>query len=87
MQKRIEYIDLAAGIMIIFMMLSHVIWAGVGVEPHWMGLLRRLFFFFMPWFFYKSGHFYKLNNYKCCRIIGGGEVIDAIRNLVFHRIC
>ncbi len=58
-KDRVAYIDMAAGIMILWMMLGHV--SGSRLEfttPSFYGMMRRLFFFFMPWFFYKSGMFF-----------------------------
>lgn len=77
MQERVEYYDLASGIMLVFMMLTHVIWAGVLIEPHWMALLRRVFFFFMPWFFYKSGHFSSLNNEGKVHVLGVKKLLKS----------
>lgn len=79
--ERLEHIDVAAGIMILWMMLGHVGGASeLGfINPHWMKYLERLFFFFMPWFFYKSGMFFAQ---KPTRITGGGKIAEAVRDLV-----
>ncbi len=92
LQKRIPYIDLAAGIMILWMIVYHALcyaW-GFVFREYWgtadMSLLPQgvhaqldadglieiinpcVFFpylsFFMPWFFYKSGQFFKKRPYK-----------------------
>ena len=58
-KERIAYIDMAAGIMILWMMLGHVSACGPNSStPIFFYQLRRVFFFFMPWFFYKSGMFF-----------------------------
>lgn len=67
-KSRIEHIDLAAGIMLLWMMLTHC-----GIYNTILGQYGcRLFFFFMPWFFYKSGMFFAP---KEARIIGGGKLL------------
>lgn len=62
-KERVAHIDVAAGIMILFMMLGHVCASRFEFSvPHVFSYMQRVFFFFMPWFFYKSGAFYKLRN-------------------------
>ena len=71
--KRQTHIDALAGLMLLNMMLGHCIQvAGCTKIPlyHWMNVLS----FFMPWFFYKSGMFYK--GRSCKEILwGGGKLI------------
>ena len=91
-QNRIPYIDLAAGIMILWMIIYHALcyaW-GFDLRDYWsvtdlsilpQGIKAQLnidgkveiinpciFFpflsFFMPWFFYKSGQFFRKRPYK-----------------------
>ena len=71
--KRVKYIDLGAGLMILWMIIGHAIYAASSVE-----ILRgescplkgisyfipNFLFFFMPWFFYKSGQFFRKNNLR-----------------------
>lgn len=88
-KERIEYIDLGAGLMILWMIIGHAVGAASCMEItlnnlwdvtdaslipegihayidydgkiHGMGLpnfIPNIFFFFMPWFFYKSGQFF-----------------------------
>ncbi|MBQ8938987.1 MAG: hypothetical protein IJ047_02020 [Paludibacteraceae bacterium] len=88
-QQRISYIDLGAGIMILWMILGHAfstshgmeitlheLWdvtdaslipegvhAKIGSDGHIRGMglgayIPSVLFFFMPWFFYKSGQFF-----------------------------
>lgn len=55
-RRRVD-LDLACGILIIHMILGHIAqWTGVDYRGDCM------LFFFMPWFFYKSGMFFKKNN-------------------------
>lgn len=91
-QKRIPYIDFAAGIMILWMIIYHALcyawgfdlrdyWgvtdlsvlpqgvnAQLNTEGHLEIINPCIFFpflsFFMPWFFYKSGQFFKKRPYK-----------------------
>ena len=52
---RIDHIDIAAGIMILWLLLYHALWPIYESE-----VLHTIpwFFYFMPWFFYKSGYFF-----------------------------
>ena len=64
MDKRLAHIDFAAGIMIIWMIIYHALcYANVynvnGEEITNPCLLFPYLSFFMPWFFYKSGQFFK----------------------------
>ena len=55
-RKRRTDLDLVCGIMIIHMIVGHIAqWAHVNYDGN------ILLFFFMPWFFYKSGMFFKKN--------------------------
>lgn len=53
---RLDYIDVVAGVMICWMLLRHCI-----VFSHYSppAMPKELLAFFMPWFFYKSGAFFK----------------------------
>ena len=58
MKKRDSSLDCVAGILIIYMVLVHIFqWSGMNniLSSCWMQPLS----FFMFWFFYKSGVFYK----------------------------
>ena len=76
--------------MILWMMLGHVGASRLGyIVPDLIVFLRRIFFFFMPWFFYKSGMFRKPQG---VRIIGGGKLLKpfamwSIIGLVVYTIC
>lgn len=85
-QNRIQYIDLGAGIMILWMIISHAVHASWNVSLYSASCLEDIsvlndfhayidetgevrlnpiidilpfLYFFMPWFFYKSGKFFK----------------------------
>lgn len=72
-KERVAHIDMASGIMILFMMLGHLnakhIFLG---DINLYTYLKRLFFFFMPWFFYKSGMFFVQQKRAN---IGGGKLL------------
>ena len=58
MTKRIDYLDQVAGILICYMMLMHILlWKKIPLENDslWLEPLK----FFMFWFFFKSGMFYR----------------------------
>lgn len=51
-------LDIVAGVLIIRMMLTH---AGAGAEymPEFTRWISRVLYFFMPWFFFKAGMFFR----------------------------
>lgn len=51
-------LDIVAGVLIIWMMLTHAA-AGAEYEPTWFKWADRILYFFMPWFFFKAGMFFK----------------------------
>lgn len=56
MKQRDTYLDAVGGIMILYMIYGHIcLWT----ELRQFEVLSRLLFFFMPWFFFKSGMFYR----------------------------
>ena len=57
--KRLDHLDAVAGLLIVFMMFTHIMQrCGLtGVEPY--PFLLRVLSFFMAWFFFKSGRFAK----------------------------
>ena len=68
MKERQAHIDMAAGIMLAWMILGHV-----ASHASYHGAFLRIgiyLSFFMPWFFYKAGMFYKLKPLKDGRIGG-----------------
>lgn len=58
MKKRVDYLDIVGGFFIIIMILSHVE-ARCWQSTFKLKVLLDVFNFFMPWFFYKSGYFYR----------------------------
>lgn len=55
MKDRVLYIDEISGLLIIVMVLIHV----ASRCEYADGFLVRSFFFFMPWFYFKAGYFWK----------------------------
>ncbi|MBQ0088570.1 MAG: acyltransferase [Prevotellaceae bacterium] len=60
-ENRLKYLDLASGIMIVWLLLYHALYPMVG--DNISGKIPFLYFF-MPWFFYKSGMMFHLSNSK-----------------------
>ena len=63
---RDDYVDALSGILIIHMIVGHIFqWSSLTDSPlySWM---QRILFFFMPWFFYKSGMYFKEKNILTC---------------------
>lgn len=56
--KRFVDLDIIAGILIIRMMLGHFTYFS-GLRNSMLYDTYNIFFFYMPWFFYKSGMFFK----------------------------
>ena len=54
-KARVAYIDIAAGIMIIWLLIYHALWPMYKSD---VLCAVPFLFFFMPWFFYKSGYFF-----------------------------
>ena len=63
-RQRIPYIDFAAGIMILWMIIYHALCYGWGFISRGIEITNPCVYFpylsfFMPWFFYKSGQFFE----------------------------
>lgn len=63
--KRETSIDAVAGLMILTMIMGHVMQFSY-LFSTWMYQPLHLLFFFMPWFFFKSGMFTKKQSVKDC---------------------
>lgn len=55
MKERVKWIDFLSGIMIIWMILYHIFIFTGNKQSLACEELYKIFFFFMPWFFFKSG--------------------------------
>jgi fucose 4-O-acetylase-like acetyltransferase len=72
LKHRDNSIDVIAGILLIHMVLGHVFQFAKLTDCrfyHWMDVL----FFFMPWFFFKSGMFFNKNKKVVDVMILGGK--------------
>ena len=90
MKERQAHIDMAAGVMLAWMILGHV-----ASHASYHGTFLQIgnyLSFFMPWFFYKAGIFYKFKPLKDRRIGGGKKllvpfVIYSLIGQLFYYIC
>lgn len=53
--SRLIYLDEITGLLIIVMVVIHILPRTIGES----GTIFRMFFFFMPWFYFKSGMLHK----------------------------
>lgn len=60
--SRNESIDSVAGLMIIYMVFTHVMQGFGQTHVECYKILERVLYFFMPWFFFKAGMFFKIND-------------------------
>ncbi len=90
MKERQAHIDMAAGVMLAWMILGHV-----ASHANYHGTFLQIgnyLSFFMPWFFYKAGMFYKFKPLKDRRIERGKKllvpfVIYSLIGQLFYYIC
>jgi len=66
MKKKVEWVEFLSGIMILWMILYHVFIYTGNKQSFVCEELYKVFFFFMPWFFFKSGMFAKNTSIKEC---------------------
>ena len=72
--KRLDYLDNIAGLLICYMMLMHILlWKTIPLDNNslWLEPLK----FFMFWFFFKSGMFYRMRTTRGCIIRGGQKLL------------
>lgn len=62
--ERIVSWDSLSGLMIVYMMFIHIMQRSGLAELPVNAVLLRILFFFMPWFFYKGGHFWKERSFS-----------------------
>ena len=67
--KRDSYMDLVCGLLIVYMIIYHA-YLLCNLSDLLSITLDKIFFFFMPWFYYKSGMFYTKHNTKEIAISG-----------------
>lgn len=61
-KNRIVYLDFIAGLLILYMIFPVHVLSQTGLERY--NYLSSVFFFFMAWFFYKAGMFFKPTDCK-----------------------
>ena len=76
MGKRISHIDLASGIMIVWLLYYHALYPMLGYD---IFIKLPWLFFFMPWFFYKSGNLF---NSRDERQLLKGDIKKLIGNFI-----
>ena len=74
---RQNFLDGLAGLLIIDMILGHIVGFAGLTDSSW----RRPLSFFMFWFYFKSGMFYRPKERMQIIMGGGKEVIDNICSL------
>lgn len=57
-KSRDSSIDIVAGCMILVMIVNHIL-QNLSMTDSWLNDILMLFSFFMPWFFFKGGQYYK----------------------------
>lgn len=61
MQERLNYLDTISGLFILFVITSHIFQITHYNENHiYILIYEELLFFYMPWFFFKSGMFHNI---------------------------
>lgn len=60
--SRDSSIDIVAGCMILVMIVNHIL-QNLSMTDSWLNDILMLFSFFMPWFFFKGGQFYKYEKF------------------------
>lgn len=79
-KKRDESLDAVCGLMIVYMIYGHIcLWSGIQ-QIEW---IPRLLYFFMPWFFFKSGLFFKPRSLKEELVGGGKEIVASICRILY----
>lgn len=89
-QARVEHIDIAAGLMLTWMVLGHI--ASHASYNSAFFSIDKYLSFFMPWFFYKAGLFYTEKPFNKS-LLGGAKkllipfVVYSLIGQMFYYIC
>ena len=78
--ERDKSIDAVAGMMIIVMVVGHCVAEG------YLKTFINVLNFFMPWFYYKSGMFYRVQSNLECIIGGGQEITSSLHQIHIFRL-
>lgn len=91
--ERNKAIDSVAGILITYMVFTHFC-QHFGYERSTIYMaLEHIFYFFMPWFFFKAGMFFKMEDYQtlfkksCTRLIRPFILYSLIGHICYCGIC
>lgn len=91
--ERNKAIDSAAGILITYMVFTYIC-QHFGYEQSTIYMaLEHIFYFFMPWFFFKAGMFFKMEDYQtlfkksCTRLIRPFILYSLIGHICYCGIC
>ncbi|MCM1147036.1 MAG: hypothetical protein NC344_04230 [Bacteroidales bacterium] len=85
-KNRYKALDNVAGLMIVYMIFGHCIQAcDVSTDVWWLSWMDYLFFF-MPWFFFKAGMFYRQKELRTIISGGGKSTNQAVFALFFDWI-
>lgn len=82
-KNRENYIDAISAILIIYMILLHI-FQMTNKESFLSSFYMKILFFFMPWFFFKAGMYFKCSDWKTVIAVGLKRLI--IPYLVFSLI-
>lgn len=80
MAERKQYIDVVAGLMILWMVIGHL----QQVTGYYLDY-PNILFFFMPWFYYKAGALSKDYALREIANRGGAKIHQAIRCVRINR--
>ena len=81
--KRDLSTDCMAGILVLYMVFTHVCQHLDMTEIPLYSLLERIFYFFMPWFFFKSGYYFKLTS-NCEQLQKG--LVKFVKPFIFYSV-
>ncbi len=97
--KRVAYVDEISGLLIVYMILLHI-FQFCGMSDMLNSCLMQILSFFMFWFFYKSGMFYREKTCKDILLGGGkkllipfvvfgllGHLLDCVKYAVADKLC
>lgn len=86
--ERDKAIDSVAGVMIIYMVFTHVCQHYELEESSFYMSLEHILYFFMPWFFYKAGLLFKVRDNKTMiRISARRLLIPFVKYSLIGHIC
>lgn len=82
--SRNESIDSVAGLMIIYMVFTHVMQGFGQTHVECYKILERFLYFFMPWFFFKAGMFFRITDNRTFVKKKRKEIIAALFDILVN---